>query len=142
MANMARIQRAFTLLEVVVALIIYVLIAYGAAGLFVASKRYILHLNCRTTDAELAHYYLEPLQQQVRQDAPTNCLQTNSNGTCMGDGGNTSIQIDNIAYAIATSVFTIRGTTFQPSSIGDVTLFGMSVPLRKVKLVLNWAENP
>ena len=61
-------KKGITLMEVLVASIIFALVMIGVANLFVGGKRYILHARSRMTGGELGRYFLDPLQVQVRQD--------------------------------------------------------------------------
>lgn len=60
-------NKALTLLEILVAVIILALVVTGLAGVFVAGKRYIQRSRSRMTGGELGKYFLDPLQNDVNQ---------------------------------------------------------------------------
>ena len=76
-------RRALTLLEVLIALVIFAVIMAGLTNLFISGKRWILHARARMAGGEIGKQFLDPLQMQVRQDSwPStsncfNCLTTN-----------------------------------------------------------------
>jgi len=73
-------KKGLTLVEIIVSTVIMALIMAGMSNIFIAGRRHLLHSRCRMTSAELGHYFLDPLQLQVRQDTwDTSCLKT---GVC------------------------------------------------------------
>jgi prepilin-type N-terminal cleavage/methylation domain-containing protein len=107
----------FTLLEILVSVIILALLVTGLTNVFMSGKRSILHSRSKMTAAELGGYFLDPLQEQVRQDQwGSNCL---SSGTgCPGTQA-----LNNITYTPTYTISDVSGTT-----------------LRKVKINLKWNE--
>lgn len=75
--------KGFTLLEVIVSTTILAMVMVELAGLFVSSKKWIIHNRLRSTGGELGRYFLDDLQSMYsRQDtwsSPTNCL---ASGNC------------------------------------------------------------
>jgi len=72
-------KKGMSLLEILVSTLILALVMTGLANIFVAGKKYILHSRARMTGGELAKFFLEPLQMDVRQDewdnlSANNCL--------------------------------------------------------------------
>lgn len=68
-------KKGFTIIEIIVSVVLIALMSVGVVGIFVASKRLVLHSRSRASGVELGKVFLEPLQMQVRQDQwGTNCL--------------------------------------------------------------------
>ncbi|MCM8795780.1 MAG: type II secretion system GspH family protein [Candidatus Omnitrophica bacterium] len=85
-------QKGLTLLEILVSVLILALVMTALANIFVTAKRYILHSRLRMAGGELGRLFLDPLQQDVRQDQwGNNCLSANVN--CPG-----AQTIDNTTY--------------------------------------------
>jgi Tfp pilus assembly protein PilW len=59
---------AFTLVEVVVATVIFALVIVGLTSVFVSGNKIILHNRERATSAQLGKFFLDPLQVHVRWD--------------------------------------------------------------------------
>ena len=59
-------KKGLSLLEILVATILFALVISGLANIFVAAKRYTQHNRAFVTAAELSRYYLEPLNAQVQ----------------------------------------------------------------------------
>ena len=73
-------KKGLSLLEILVASLILALVLAGLLNIFVAGKRWVLHNRLRMTGGELGKFFLDPLQNEVRQDTwSTSCLGT---GTC------------------------------------------------------------
>jgi Tfp pilus assembly protein PilV len=110
-------QKALTLVEIVVALLILSLTMAGLVNIFIAGKRYILHSRSRMSGGELGKLFLDPLQMQVRQDEwGNNCLSAG-----IGCPGAESLQ--GITYTPTYQVNNVSGTN-----------------LRRVKVIINWQE--
>ncbi len=60
-------RKGLSLLEILVASLILTLALAGLLNIFVAGKRWVLHNRLRMTGGELGKYFLDPLQQQVKQ---------------------------------------------------------------------------
>lgn len=80
-------RKGLSLLEILIAGVILTLVLAGLLNTFLAGKRWVLHNRLRMTGGELGKYFLDPLQQQVRQDTwSTSCLSTGGNPvTCLPD---------------------------------------------------------
>ncbi len=120
--HMHKKNRAFTLLEVLIAALILSLIGIGMANLFISGKRYVQHSRERMAGGELGKTFLDPLANDfVREDLwndPSNCLTSNPSTGCPGSQ-------------------TIGNITYNPTySISDVT----GTDLRRVSIDINWRE--
>ncbi len=119
--NMAKIvnnRQAFTLMEILVALVIFVLLIASFVSLIVASKRYMLHSRSRISGGEIGRQFLEPLQLDVRQDQwGSNCLSAGLN--C-----NTTAWTDPSSGIVYTPTYTFSNTN----------------NLRKLRLDITWNE--
>ena len=112
-------KKGLSLLEILVATMLFALVMTGLASVFLAGKRHLLRSRSKITTAEVIKSSLEPLQMQVRQDqwtSPGNCLGT---GNCPGQ---TWIGESNITYSLVNTWTIIPGTA-----------------LRKVKTTVNWS---
>lgn len=88
----------------------------GMTNLFISGKRWILHSRSRMAGGELGKYFLDPLQEQVRQDQwGSNCLST---GNCPSQ----TQTLNNILY---TANFSATNASASPN-------------LRKVKVDITW----
>jgi len=73
-------RKGLSLLEILVASLILALVLAGLLNTFLAGKRWVLHNRLRMTGGELGKYFLDPLQQQVRQDQwGNNCVSNQAN---------------------------------------------------------------
>lgn len=61
-------KAGFTLVEIIVASLVFALTIAGLLSVFVAGNRHIIHARERMTSAELAKLFIDPLQNDVRQD--------------------------------------------------------------------------
>ena len=109
-------NKALTLLEILVAVVILALVVTGLVNVFVAGKRYIKHSRLRMAGGELGKKFLDPLQSYVRQDTwSTNLLGTDS-------AGRTGATQDGY-----TPTYDTGALTNNPN-------------IRKVKVTINWPE--
>ena len=113
-------KKGLTLLEILIAAVIFSLVIMGLASVFLAGKRHLRHSRGRIVASGMGQYVLDPLQMQVRQDQwSANCLGEGIN--CSGIEGSWSI--DNMPYTTATAWTKIAGTG-----------------LRKITTRVNWTE--
>jgi len=63
-----RTKSGFTLVEVIVAAVIFSLVILGLSGVFIAGSKHIMHARERMVSAEIGKFFLDPLQDYVRQD--------------------------------------------------------------------------
>jgi Tfp pilus assembly protein PilV len=113
----ARSSKGLTLMEIIIATLIFALVMAGLVNLFMAAKRLTLHARSRMQASELGKQFLDPLQMQVRQDQwGANCLGT---GVCAP----AVWVLAPITYNAAYVVTGVAGTT-----------------LRRVDVTINWNE--
>ena len=107
----------FSLLEVLISIVIFVIAIAGLSTLFMSGKRLLLHAQYRTTAGELGRVFLNPLQMDVREDEwLNNCLSTGAG--CPG-----SQTIGTIDYNPTYAINNVAGTD-----------------LRRVVLTVDWTE--
>jgi prepilin-type N-terminal cleavage/methylation domain-containing protein len=63
-----RKQRGFSLVEVLVAAVVFSLIMLGMVSVFVSVSKNIIHTRERSTSAQLGKFFLDPLQKYVSQN--------------------------------------------------------------------------
>lgn len=120
---MLLINKALSLVEIIVAMVILGLTMLGLANIFVAGKRYMLHSRSRVSMTELQKSYLDPLQMQVRYD--------NWNTLCLG----------NSSTCPATSSFTVGGGFQSNSNVTyNITDVGLGTSLRRAQIIIRWNE--
>jgi type II secretory pathway pseudopilin PulG len=112
-------NKAMTLFEILVAVIILALVTAGLANVFVAGKRYIQHSRLRISGGELGKQFLDPLQNDVNASTWIT--------TRLGIGG-TSQLTDSIGGTVYTCTYDIN-TTNLPAN------------LNRVKVSISWPEN-
>jgi len=61
-------NKGLTLLEILVAMLILALVIGGLGNIFTSSKLELIHTRSLMLAAELARYFLDPLQADVRND--------------------------------------------------------------------------
>lgn len=112
-----------TLLEIIVALLIFALVLTGLGNVFVVARRYMVHSRARLSAIEAGKFLLAPLNNAVRQDT--------------FDSGE-------LAYTSPTragAAVGINGMTFNSTfAITDAPAIAAG-SLRKVNLVINWNES-
>ncbi len=72
-------KAGFTLVEIIVASVVFALAIAGLLSVFVAGSQHIIHARERITSAELGKLFIDPFQNYVSQDtwnSPGNCLNT------------------------------------------------------------------
>ena len=129
-------RTGFTLIEIVVATVIFCLIVMGMASLFIAGKRHVLHSRDRMSGSEMGKVFVDHLQMDVRQDSwdsPTNPNALKVASTyCDSVGGNPqnsacppvgNRKINNIDYTVQYDVDAV------------------SPDLRRVKALIAWTES-
>ena len=111
-------KKGLTLLEIVVATMIFAMVVAGLANIFVAGTRWIQHSRYRMTGGELGRYFLEPLQQYVDQ-------RSWNTGNCLTGAGCPAVPQ------------TIDGRPYTPSYV-VTPVAGTSI--RKVRATISWTE--
>ena len=122
-------KRALTLLENLISLVIVILIVTIIGKVFFWGREMLIFNRPKLTAAELARYYLSPLQMQVRQDQwDTNCLGTRNGSLCGAPPAfpDPELQPGVVGLIMYTPVYTI-------SEVPGTTL-------RKVKVKVSWNE--
>ena len=72
-------KKGLSLLEILIATLILTLVITGLVGVFVSGKRLTLHSRARMSAGELGKFFLDPLENRVRQDQwGNNCLSNNA----------------------------------------------------------------
>lgn len=117
---MAR-KNGFTLVELMVAAVLFSLVVLGFVGVFVASTKHIFHARERMTSAQLGKYYLDPLQIHVRFDTWN---QLGNELTPAGPKSGTSQTINRSNFSEQHEVTTVAGTD-----------------LRRVVSTISWTED-
>ncbi|OGX16369.1 MAG: hypothetical protein A2166_06405 [Omnitrophica WOR_2 bacterium RBG_13_41_10] len=117
-------KKGLTLLEILVATMLFALVMTGLANVFLAGKRHLIHSKSRISGAEINKFFLDPLQMDVRQDTWStagNCL-TSTGSSCSSEART----LDTIVYNVNWSI-----------GPGPIT------NLRKVTATISWTEpNP
>lgn len=111
----------FSLVEVLVAAVIFALVVVGLMSVFISGSKHIIHTRERMTSTQLGKFFLDPLQLYVRQDtwAAGNELSTAGNAKSGG-----SQLINNRRFTETHNVSVVAGT-------GD---------LRRVTSTITWTE--
>lgn len=61
-------ESGFSLVEVLVAAVIFSLVIVGLMSVFISGNKHIIHTRERMTSTQLGKFFLDPLQTHVRQD--------------------------------------------------------------------------
>ncbi|MCX5715056.1 MAG: type II secretion system protein [Candidatus Omnitrophica bacterium] len=117
-------KKGLTLVEIIAATVILGITVAGLAGVFIMSKRYVLHNRSRMASGEVARYFLDPLQMDVNQSEwGSNCL-SGATSVCpssafpdLGDGMEYTPHFDtgNIAAGVRYVTLTLNWTEFTPT---------------------------
>lgn len=132
--NQMHNRSGFTLIEIIVATVLFALIIVGIVGVFVGGKRQIMHARERVTSAELGKFFIDPMQSSVRQsdwDQAANALKAGTT-YCDSVGGHTQ----NSACPLSAQR-TVNNTEFSSKhEIDNVS----GTALRRVKTTISWNE--
>jgi len=112
-------KKGFTLTEIIVAMVILAAVMAGLTNVLVSGSRYLLHSRSRMSSAELGKLFLDPLQNDVRQDS-----WVTGNNLTVGTRAGTPVTLDGIPY----------------NASYDISNHPQASGIRKVKLTLNWTE--
>jgi len=77
-------KKGLSLLEILIASLILALVITGLISVFVSGKRLLLHSRSRMAGGELGKFFLDPLENEVRQDL--------WGGTCLSNDAFCGIQ--------------------------------------------------
>lgn len=111
-------RKAMTLIEILVASVVFALIISGLVSVFVMAKGYSVHARARTTASQLGKFFLDPLHMDVDQEHWwTNCVGA---GNCPP----TTETIDGRPYGATYNVDDVVGTD-----------------LRRVTVNITWNED-
>jgi len=114
--------QGLSLIEILIAMLTFALIMGGFANLFFSTMNLTTHHRHRIVATEMARFFLDALQMDVRQDQwGSNCLST--------DGIDTN--------CVITSQ-TRDGITYTPEYDKSSGIFGTT--LRRVILTVDWTE--
>ena len=122
----------FTLIEVVVAALIFTLVMVGLFSLFAGGNKHIIHARERMTSAELGKLFIEPLQAYVRQDTwdqPDNDLNLSAS------------LVDFTSENVNNRSFSGKYTVFDGNPVGgayDSAL--LNTNLRRLTTTITWTE--
>lgn len=114
-------KSGFTLMELLVAATIFGLVIIGLSSVFVAGNKHMIHARERMSSAALGKFFLDPLQNQIRQDTWA---------------GSELAAATGIPSALVS--LTINKRLFQESHI--VTGISSVPNLRRVVSTINWTE--
>jgi Tfp pilus assembly protein PilV len=64
-----RKKRGSSLIEILVATVIFALVMFGLIGVFVAGKGHVIHARERMIGAEIGKFFIDPLQEHVKQES-------------------------------------------------------------------------
>jgi len=78
-------KSGFTLVEIMVAAIVFSLIILGLVSVFIAASKHIAHSRERMTSAQLGKFFIDPLQAYVRFDTWDDIDNELSVGTKFGE---------------------------------------------------------
>ncbi len=125
-------KSGFTLVEIIVASVIFALVIAGLLSVFVAGTKHIIHARERITSAELAKVFLDPMQMDVRMD------------TWNQPGNDLNLSVPPVpltAQTVNNRVFSGTYTVADGNPLGgnyDSALFGTD--LRRVTTKITWNE--
>ena len=115
-------KKGLSLLEILIAALILTLVITGLVSIFVSGKRLVLHSRARISAGELGKFFLDPLENRVRQDEwGFNCL--SNNAAC-------NPQQETVGPITYNAVY----------NTSDV--LGTNPPLRRVTVNIGWNETP
>lgn len=117
-------KAGFTLVEIIVASVVFALTIAGLLGVFVAGSRHIIHARERVTSAELGKLFIDPLQLDVRQD------------TWVGNSLDPLVPHPPVTQTVNNTVFTCN--YIMDDATSDSAL--VNTDLRRVTATIAWNE--
>lgn len=118
-----RNKRGFSLVEVLVAVVIFALLLVGLMSVAIAGNKNVIHARDRAVAAQLGRFFLDPLQGDVRLDTWDQA----GNQLRIGTSAGVAQSFNNRSFAEALTVTTV------PNTGND---------LRRVVTSITWTEAP
>ena len=109
------------MLEIIISMMILALVLVGLVNVFVVSRGYMAHGRFRTSASQLATVFLDPLQNEVRQNDWDNNA---TNNLSVRNVTRPSVTIDGVAYT----------PTY------EITNESAGTALRRVRINVTWNE--
>jgi len=131
-----RKQKGFSLVEVLVASVIFFLVMAGLSGVFISGNKLIIHARERMASAQLGKFFLDPLQADVRQDT-WDCTGASSCGGIVNRLNVSSAQVSFTSQTVNSRPFSATYTVADGTI--DSALAGTD--LRRVSATITWDEH-
>ena len=116
-----RHSSGISMLEIIISMMILALVLVGLVNVFVVSRGYMAHGRFRTSASQLATVFLDPLQNEVRQNDWDNNA---TNNLSVRNVTRPSVTIDGVAYT----------PTY------EITNESAGTALRRVRINVTWNE--
>ena len=113
-------KKGFSLVEVIVASVVFSLVVVGMLSIFDAGNQHIIHTRERMTSAELGKFFIDPLQMYVRFDTWDQ----------VSNGLRAPVTISLTPYTINNRLFT---ASYDTASVPNTDL-------RRVTTKIQWTE--
>ena len=132
-----RKQKGFSLVEVLVAAVIFALVIAGLSGVFISGNKLIIHARERMASAQLGKFFLDPLQADVRQDT-WDCTGALS---CGGIVNSLNISASSLPFTASPQTINSR-PFFATYTVADGTTDSAlaGTDLRRVTSKITWTE--
>ncbi len=101
-----RKKSGFSIVEILVALVIFSLVILGLVSVFIAAGKHITHARERMTSAQLGKFFLDPLQTYVSQET----WDKTGNKLALGSWPGTTQSINNRNFSEVHEVSVISDT--------------------------------
>lgn len=120
-------KAGFTLIEIIVASVVFALVIAGLLSVFVAGNKHIIHARERMTSTEVGKLFLDPMQMDVRMDTwnlPGNDLNLSAVPVSL-----TTQRVNNRDF---TGTYTVADATTDSALV--------NTDLRRVTTTITWNE--
>jgi len=120
-------KAGFSLVEIIVASMVFALVIVGLLSVFVSGTQHIIHARERITSAEVGKFFLDPMQMAVRMDT-------------WNQVGN-ALKLSAVPVSLTTQRVNNRdfsGTYTVDDATTDASLTGTD--LRRVTTTISWNE--